>query len=582
MSRVPRIRFKGFEEDWEQRKLGDIVREVTRVDENSNAPVMMITANDGFIEQSERYSTDNAGRSLKKYILLKKWELAYNHGASKIRPFGSCFALTRAANIRIPFVYHCFLALEDNPEFLEYTLNSKNVENQLRKIVSSGARMDGLLNISFQEYTSIFIRCPIRKEQDIIAILIKSLDHIITLHQRKLEKLKIIKKSMLENLFPQNGEKTPKIRFSGFTEDWEQRKLKYFADYKSSSLTVKDCKEEGKYDLYDANQVIGKTDKFVIDEDYITIIKDGAGVGRTRKLSKNTAFIGTMGALTVNNSDLDFLYATLNRIDWNTKTFGSTIPHIYFKDYGEKVYGEPSIEEQKKIGLYFKNIDTLITLHQSKSFGHILKVIVSCTLSWEQRKLGEMVERIIRKNEKLESTLPLTISAQYGLIDQNEFFDRRIASKDVRGYYLIKKGEFAYNKSTSVDAPLGAIKRLDKYKNGVLSTLYILFKIIDDTSTSSDYLVTYYATDLWHRGIQSIAAEGARNHGLLNIAPNDFFDTMLSIPLNISEQKKVGDFFISLDHLITLHQLEPFQLIFKAIAYRIIDYAKSKPLNSTK
>ena len=186
---------------------------------------------------------------------------------------------------------------------------------------------------------------------------------------------------------------------------------------------------------------------------------------------------------------------------------------------------------------------------------------------WEQRKLGEITERIIRKNEKLESTLPLTISAQYGLIDQNEFFDKRIASKDVRGYYLIKKGEFAYNKSTSVDAPLGAIKRLDNYKNGVLSTLYILFKIIDDTSTSSDYLVTYYATDLWHRGIQSIAAEGARNHGLLNIAPNDFFETMLSIPLNISEQKKVGDFFISLDHLITLHQrkLEKLKTIKKSM-----------------
>ena len=256
--------------------------------------------------------------------------------------------------------------------------------------------------------------------------------------------------------------------------------------------------------------------------------------------------------------------------------------NLVAKDFLEESIVVPSIVEQKRIGYYLKSIDHLITLHQSKSFGHILKAIVSCTLSWEQRKLGEITERIIRKNEKLESTLPLTISAQYGLIDQNEFFDKRIASKDVRGYYLIKKGEFAYNKSTSVDAPLGAIKRLDNYKNGVLSTLYILFKIIDDTSTSSDYLVTYYATDLWHRGIQSIAAEGARNHGLLNIAPNDFFETMLSIPLNISEQKKVGDFFISLDHLITLHQLEPFQMIFKAIAYRIIDYAKSKPPRHTK
>lgn len=193
---------------WEQRKLGDIVREVTRVDENSNAPVMMITANDGFIEQSERYSTDNAGKSLKKYILLKKWELAYNHGASKIRPFGSCFALTSVANIRIPFVYHCFLALEDNSEFLEYTLNSKNVENQLRKIVSSGARMDGLLNISFQEYTSIFIRCPIRKEQDIIAILIKSLDHLITLHQ--LEPFQMIFKAIAYRIIDYAKSKPPR------------------------------------------------------------------------------------------------------------------------------------------------------------------------------------------------------------------------------------------------------------------------------------------------------------------------------------------------------------------------------------
>ena len=190
---------------------------------------------------------------------------------------------------------------------------------------------------------------------------------------------------------------------------------------------------------------------------------------------------------------------------------------------------------------------------------------------WEQRKLGEIAERIVRKNEKLESTLPLTISAQYGLIDQNEFFDKRIASKDVRGYYLIKKGEFAYNKSTSVDAPFGAIKRLDKYKNGVLSTLYILFKIIDDTSTCSDYLVTYYSTDLWHKGIQSIAAEGARNHGLLNIAPDDFFETMISIPLNVFEQKKVGELFQILDHLITLHQrkLEKLKIIKKSMLENI-------------
>lgn len=173
---------------------------------------------------------------------------------------------------------------------------------------------------------------------------------------------------------------------------------------------------------------------------------------------------------------------------------------------------------------------------------------------WEQRKLGEIVERVTRKNQDLVSTLPLTISAQYGLIDQNEFFDKRVASKDVSGYYLVKKGEFAYNKSTSSDAPWGAIKRLDRYENGVLSTLYIVFAINKNVEIDSDYLVTYYDTDLWHRGIREIAAEGARNHGLLNIAPADFFETSLTVPQDIEEQKAIGKYFTELDSLITLHQ----------------------------
>lgn len=152
------------------------------------------------------------------------------------------------------------------------------------------------------------------------------------------------------------------------------------------------------------------------------------------------------------------------------------------------------------------------------------------------------------------SELPLTISAQYGLIGQNEFFDKRVASKDVSGYYLIYNGEFAYNKSTSSDAPWGAIKRLDRYENGVLSTLYIVFGIKDEEVTSSDFVATYYDTSNWHKEIQAIAAEGARNHGLLNIAPNDFFQTKLMAPQDIGEQQKIGDYFKILYDLITLHQ----------------------------
>ena len=172
---------------------------------------------------------------------------------------------------------------------------------------------------------------------------------------------------------------------------------------------------------------------------------------------------------------------------------------------------------------------------------------------WKQRKLGEIVNRITRKNSKLISELPLTISAQQGLIDQNEFFDKRVASKDVSGYYLIKNGEFAYNRSTSNDAPWGAIKRLDRYENGVLSTLYIVFEIKDETLVNSDFLVAYYNTNLWHKGIHEIAAEGARNHGLLNIAPTDFFKTKLKLPADIEEQQEIGEYFKKIDSLITFH-----------------------------
>ena len=170
---------------------------------------------------------------------------------------------------------------------------------------------------------------------------------------------------------------------------------------------------------------------------------------------------------------------------------------------------------------------------------------------WEQRKLGEVAHRVIRKNEGNQSDLPLTISAQHGLVDQRDYFNNQVASRDMSGYYLLENGEFAYNKSTSGDSPWGAIKRLTKYKKGCLSTLYICFGL---DQGDPDFLVTYYETNRWHGAVQMIAAEGARNHGLLNIAPDDFFETALTLPCSTEEQKQIGCFFTQLDSLITLHQ----------------------------
>ena len=174
--------------------------------------------------------------------------------------------------------------------------------------------------------------------------------------------------------------------------------------------------------------------------------------------------------------------------------------------------------------------------------------------AWEQRKLGELVDRVVRKNTNNESTLPLTISAQYGLVDQITYFNNRVASRDVSNYYLVLNGEFAYNKSTSDGYPFGAVKRLDLYEKGVLSTLYIVFSPKKEQQVDSDFLTVFFDTDRWHKGVAERAAEGARNHGLLNISAEDFFDIDLSVPKDVAEQKQIGTFIRQLDNLITLHQ----------------------------
>ncbi len=238
----------------------------------------------------------------------------------------------------------------------------------------------------------------------------------------------------------------------------------------------------------------------------------------------------------------------LMRLSLIRSTKASTMMHdLVPSDFLREAIPTPTLAEQKEIGAFLVGLDHLITLHQRKCQYRSLYGY----LSWEQRKLGEVAHRVIRKNEGNQSDLPLTISAQHGLVDQRDYFNNQVASRDMSGYYLLENGEFAYNKSTSGDSPWGAIKRLTKYEKGCLSTLYICFGL---DLGDPDFLVTYYETNRWHGAVQMIAAEGARNHGLLNIAPDDFFETVLTLPCSTEEQKQIGCFFTQLNSLITLHQ----------------------------
>ena len=167
---------------------------------------------------------------------------------------------------------------------------------------------------------------------------------------------------------------------------------------------------------------------------------------------------------------------------------------------------------------------------------------------WEEKKLSDFMTRLTRKNSNNESSRALTISSVDGLIDQGEFFKKQIASKDTSGYYLLKNGDFAYNKSYSVGYDYGSIKRLDRYEDGVVSTLYICMTLTSDTN--SDYLTHYFDSMKWNKSVSEISAEGARNHGLLNIPTEAFFQTKHFLAPSSAEQQKIADFLSNVDSII--------------------------------
>ena len=170
---------------------------------------------------------------------------------------------------------------------------------------------------------------------------------------------------------------------------------------------------------------------------------------------------------------------------------------------------------------------------------------------WRAERLSDFADRITRKNSKNETDLPLTISSKDGLVDQVSYFNKTVASKDMSGYYLLKNGEFAYNKSYSVGYDFGSIKRLDRYPMGALSTLYICFAL---KRHESDFIKAYFDSLKWYREIYMISGDGARKHGLLNVPTEEFFDTKHYLPENTDEQRKIADFLIALDRRIETQQ----------------------------
>ena len=223
---------------------------------------------------------------------------------------------------------------------------------------------------------------------------------------------------------------------------------------------------------------------------------------------------------------------------------------------------EPALPEQEKIAevlgcwdVGIERLEKLIEQKRLRKKGLMQKLLTGDKRlpgfdeEWKEVHLRENFDRISRKN-KTGCTNNLTISGAYGLINQEEFFNKRVAAHDTSGYFLLKKGEFAYNKSYCNGYPLGAIKRLDRYDEGAVSTLYICFSL-KKGAADSDFMAQYFENGELNHEIYRVAQEGARNHGLLNITPVDFFSTKLILP-PLDEQKAIAAVLRTADEEIEL------------------------------
>ena len=201
-AKVPELRFAGFADAWEDRKLKDVTERVRSNDGRMDLPTLTMSASSGWLDQKDRFSGDISGKEKKNYTLLKKGELSYNHGNSKLAKYGVVFSLTNYEEALVPRVYHSFKALENtSADFIEYMFSTKLPDRELGKLVSSGARMDGLLNINYDDFMNIHISIPNYEEQILMSAFFRKLDETIALHQRKLDLLKEQKKGFLEKMF---------------------------------------------------------------------------------------------------------------------------------------------------------------------------------------------------------------------------------------------------------------------------------------------------------------------------------------------------------------------------------------------
>lgn len=366
----------------------------------------------------------------------------------------------------------------------------------------------------------------------------------------------------------------PKVRFKGFEGEWKKASVKELCRINTGKSNTQDQETDGRYPFFIRSENIMKSNKYLYNCEAVITIGDGQ-IGKVFHYINGKFDLHQrcymMSSFTDINGKYFYYYFSANFYERAIKMSAkATVDSVRLDMIADMQVLMPiSVKEQQSIATYFRTLDSKIQSISKKLAS--LKKLKSASLvamfpqngesmpkvrfkgfegEWRRIKFSKISSRVTRRNDMLECKLPLTISANEGLISQEKFFKNIVASSNLDNYYLLKRGEFAYNKSYSNGYPFGAIKRLDKYDSGVLSPLYICFGIHNEVD--SDYICFFFETTLWHKDVAERATEGARNHGILNIGTEDFFDIDIMIPESKEEQQSIATFFRSLDLKIAL------------------------------
>ncbi|MBD5472169.1 MAG: restriction endonuclease subunit S [Lachnospiraceae bacterium] len=370
MANIPNIRFKGFTDAWEQRKLNEIAEKVTEKNKNNiyNEPLTN-SAEMGIISQKDYFDREVVNEeNLDGYYVVRDDDFVYNPRVSVTAPVGPINRNRLGRNGVMSPLYTIFRTHEINTLYLEYYFKTTKWHIFMKLNGDSGARFDRF-TIATSQFMEMPIPYPYLEEQIKIGQYFDNLDHLITLHQCKCDETKELKKYMLQKMFPQNGKKIPEIRFAGFTDDWEQRKLEEVVnEFRSGvSLRADEIEVKGVYPVYGGNGLRGYTSTYNHDGEFALIGRQGALCGNMNYSVGKAYFTEHAVAVQADeNNDTRFIYYLLDTMQLGQYSDQSAQPGLAVNKLIKLENMFPDKSEQVKISKYFANLDYLITLHQRK------------------------------------------------------------------------------------------------------------------------------------------------------------------------------------------------------------------------